>query len=122
MFPACSPTTAATPSAATSAGSSPKFSSLRPKRGSVGTFSSGLKPRSVPVAEASAAITAAMDRTSSALKEAPWEAGMGKITPALAPWSVSWWKLTGMWSRELFIRAPWNALRRAMIEGPSVPS
>ena len=44
------PFTAATPMAATSIGSSPKFSSVRPNRGSVQTLISGEKPRSTPVA------------------------------------------------------------------------
>ena len=69
---------------------SPKFSSVRPKRGSVQTLISGEKPRSPPFALASAPITAPTSPTSSWSQVAPWRQGIGKmVLPEPAECSVS---------------------------------
>jgi len=95
---------------ATSSGSSPKFSSVRPKRGSVTTLISGERPREAPHARASAATAAATSPASDAFHDAPCAAPISKMVPPGAPeWLVSTTKVTGMPSRDSASAACWYA-------------
>ena len=98
----CSPCTAATPMFATSRGSSPKHSALRPNRGSVATLSTGASPWTVPLARACNALLSAMSRTSVVFHDAPCPAGIGKtVQPGCPPeCSISAVKATGICSRD----------------------
>ena len=71
------PWSAATPYAATSIGSSPKFSSMRLKRGSVQTCRMGERPWSPPEERSSSALIRPMSSTIERFQLAPCDTGIG---------------------------------------------